>query len=86
MKGTWQLQEAKARFSKLVEQALRGEPQTVTRRGRPVVVVLDWATYRRLAGTETSLWELLRPSEALFEEEAEILFGRSPAAYREVDL
>jgi antitoxin (DNA-binding transcriptional repressor) of toxin-antitoxin stability system len=26
MARTWQLQEAKARFSKLVEEALKGEP------------------------------------------------------------
>jgi len=44
MAKTWQLQEAKARFSKLVEEALKGEPQLVTRRGRKAVVVLDWET------------------------------------------
>ena len=36
----WALQDAKNRFSALVDAALRGEPQTVTRRGAPAVVVL----------------------------------------------
>ena len=42
----WTLQDAKARFSALVDAALAGEPQEVTRRGRPAVVVVgaeDWA-------------------------------------------
>ena len=36
--ATWQLQEAKNRFSALLNAALDGEPQTVTRRGVPAVV------------------------------------------------
>ncbi|PZA05986.1 MULTISPECIES: type II toxin-antitoxin system Phd/YefM family antitoxin [unclassified Meiothermus] len=84
MKRTWQLQEAKARFSEVVERALKGEPQTVTRRGRPAVVVLDWATYTRLRGKDVSLLEALRPSEPLSDEEAEALANRPQTGYREV--
>ena len=80
----WQLQEAKARCSEVVERALKGEPQTVTRRGRPVVVVVDWSTFTRLRGEEASLWEALRAPEPLSEEEAETLFTREAAGYREV--
>ena len=36
----WPLQDAKNKFSAVVEAALAGEPQRVTRRGRPAVVVL----------------------------------------------
>ncbi len=36
----WSLQDAKNRFSALVNAALSGEPQRVTRRGQPAVVVL----------------------------------------------
>ena len=42
----WTLQDAKARFSAVVDAALAGEPQAVTRRGKPAVVVVgaeDWA-------------------------------------------
>ncbi len=46
--GTWQLQEAKSRFSELVEQSLSVGPQWVTRRGADAVVVLAAADYRRI--------------------------------------
>lgn len=47
-KAQWRLQDAKAQFSQLVEAALHGEPQHVTRRGRDAVVVLSEASYRAL--------------------------------------
>lgn len=86
MAKTWQLQEAKARFSQLVEEAMKGQPQVVTRRGRKAVVVLDWQTYARLTGADLSLREALRPSKLLANEEAEALFARPEAKPREVFL
>lgn len=44
------LQDAKSRFSAVVDAALAGHPQEVSRRGKPVVVVLSVAEYRRLLG------------------------------------
>ena len=44
----WQLQDARNRFSAVVDAALSGEPQLVTRRGRPAVVVLSVDEYERL--------------------------------------
>lgn len=44
----WQLQDAKNRFSAVVDAALGGEPQHVTRRGRPVVVVVAVDEFERL--------------------------------------
>ncbi len=49
---TWQLQDAKNRFSAVVDAALDGEPQRVTRRGTPVVIVLSVEEYERLCGLE----------------------------------
>lgn len=46
--ATWRLQDAKNQFSKVVEAALHGAPQHVTRRGREVVVVLAAEEYERL--------------------------------------
>jgi prevent-host-death family protein len=86
MAKTWQLQEAKARFSKLVEEALKGEPQLVTRRGRKAVVVLDWETYARLTGEKLALWQALRAPTPLPNDEAEALFARTEAEHREVSL
>ncbi|MFV2054425.1 type II toxin-antitoxin system Phd/YefM family antitoxin [Aliiroseovarius sp. YM-037] len=44
----WTLQDAKNKFSAVVEAALAGTPQEVTRRGRPAVVVLSIEEYHRL--------------------------------------
>lgn len=52
----WRLQDAKSQFSTLVEQALRGVPQHVTRRGKQAVVVLseqDFAALQRRAADST---------------------------------
>ena len=48
----WPLQDAKNRFSAVVDAALAGEPQRVTRRGRPAVVVLAVDEYERLRQIE----------------------------------
>ncbi|EPX75585.1 type II toxin-antitoxin system Phd/YefM family antitoxin [Salipiger mucosus] len=42
------LQDAKNRFSAVVEAALAGRPQEVSRRGKPAVVVISAEEYRRL--------------------------------------
>jgi antitoxin Phd len=44
----WQIQEAKARFSEMVERTLKEGPQTVTRHGKPVAVLVPAEEYRRL--------------------------------------
>jgi antitoxin Phd len=43
----WSVQDAKNRFSEVVEAARR-EPQTVTKHGKPAVVVLAVEEYERL--------------------------------------
>ena len=53
-KAQWRLQDAKAQFSQVVEAALHGEPQHVTRRGRDAVVVLSEASYRALRDSARS--------------------------------
>lgn len=44
----WTLQDAKNKFSAVVDAALAGQPQEVTRRGKPAVVVLACEDYARL--------------------------------------
>jgi len=58
----WQLQEAKNRFSEVVNKALKEGPQTVTRHGEEVVVILSKAEYNRLKKSQTSLVEFFRQS------------------------
>ena len=50
----WPLQDAKNKFSALVNAALAGEPQRVTRRGQPAVVVLASEEFERLCRLEKS--------------------------------
>ena len=45
---SWQVQDAKARFSEFLETALKEGPQIVTRRGVETAVVLSIEEYRRL--------------------------------------
>lgn len=47
----WSVQQAKNRFSALVEAA-RHAPQTVTKHGKPAVVVVDAGEYQRLQRLE----------------------------------
>ena len=44
----WQLQEAKNKFSEVVEEALKDGPQVITRRGVETAVVLSFEDYRRI--------------------------------------
>jgi antitoxin Phd len=48
---SWSVQDAKNRFSEVVEAA-RQTPQTVTKHGKPAVVVVDVAEYDRLRRLE----------------------------------
>ena len=48
----WPLQDAKYWFSAVVDAALAGKPQRVTRRGKPAVVVLAVDEYERLLHLE----------------------------------
>ena len=52
---TWRLQEAKRRFSEVVDLALTEGPQLVTRRGTDAVVILAAEDYRRLVGDGQNL-------------------------------
>ncbi|NEW96067.1 type II toxin-antitoxin system Phd/YefM family antitoxin [Rhodopseudomonas sp. BR0G17] len=47
----WSMQDAKNRFSELVEAARRN-PQTVTKHGEPAVLVMDVAEFERLRRLE----------------------------------
>lgn len=44
----WRLQDAKTQLSQVVEAALRGEPQHITRNGKPAVVVLSEQAFESL--------------------------------------
>ncbi len=50
--STWSIQDAKNRFSAVVNAAQRGEPQWVTRRGKPVGVVISAEVFERMQSFE----------------------------------
>jgi antitoxin Phd len=57
---SWQLQDAKARFSELVDATIEKGPQIVTRRGIETVVLVPIDDWRRLQeSTRPSVKELL---------------------------
>ncbi len=60
MEKQWQLQEAKARFSEVVERALEGEAQVVTRRGEKAVAVIAYEEYERLTHRQKTLLEVFQ--------------------------
>lgn len=48
MRKVWKLQDAKAQFSRVVENALTREPQIVTRRGSRAVIILPVSQYEQM--------------------------------------
>lgn len=58
----WQLQDARNKLSKVVQEAGRSGPQIITVRGQEAAVVLSARAYRKLTGREGSLIEFLQRS------------------------
>lgn len=56
---TWQLQDAKAHFSHLVDLAEKGEPITITRRGHEVAVLISKKQYAKLTKKKHGLFNCL---------------------------
>jgi len=79
----WQLQEAKAMFSKVVQSA-KEEPQIITVRGKESAVVLSMESYRKLTSPKESLVSFMEQSPwASVKTE---LPARSPGKMRKLDL
>ena len=55
----WQVQEAKQRFSAVLRAVHSEGPQTITRHGQDVAVVIDIEEYRRLTTPRRNLTEVL---------------------------
>ena len=59
----WRLQDAKAQFSALIDNAMRGVPQHVTRRGKKAVVVLSEQNFEALQRSAAS--QSLQPASLI---------------------
>ena len=83
---TWQLQDAKNRFSEVVHKATTLGPQIVTVRGKPTAVVISMAEFERLQGPKMSLGQFLMTGEPWDDEFAEQVSARNSMPARDVDL
>jgi antitoxin Phd len=79
---SWQVQEAKSRFSELLERAQRQGPQVITKHGVERAVVLSVDDYRRLVQLKPSLKDYLLSGPKVDDFEIE----RSRDLGRETDL
>jgi prevent-host-death family protein len=62
MTHTWQLQEAKNKLSRVVENALNDGPQIITKRGVEVAIVLSYAEYQKMLASRQRLSDFFRES------------------------
>ena len=58
----WQLQDAKNRFSEIVNKALRDGPQVVTRRGKKTVVIMSIEQYQSLVRPKINIVDFFQES------------------------
>lgn len=57
--ASWQVQEAKSQLSRIMELSKSEGPQTITKHGKPEVVVLSVKDYEAMRRDKPSLIELL---------------------------
>jgi prevent-host-death family protein len=81
MRGHWQLQEAKQRFSELIRSVEADGPQFVTRHGEEVAVVISIAEYRHLRNTGEDFKTFLRSAP-----DVDLEISRSTVPARHVDV
>jgi antitoxin Phd len=84
---SWQVQEARARLSSLIDEALAGRPQRISRRGKQIAVIISAADYDRLMAPRENLVEFFRNSplaEAMAEGQVDL--ERDQDAIRDLPL
>jgi len=82
-KNTWQLQDAKSRFSNIVERAQTEGPQFVTKHGNKTVVILSFGQYNAMIKPKTDLVNFLKISPL---NGIEIDITRTRSYPRDIDL
>ena len=81
--NSWQLQDAKSKFSQLVENAMHNRPQFVTKRGNNAVVVLAFSEYEKMIKPKTDLVTFFQTSPLA---DVELEVDRSKDLPRDVEL
>lgn len=82
-KSVWQIQEAKAKFSQVVEDANVKGYQTITKQGKPVAVILSKREFDKMTQPKTSFLDFFRAAPC---QEIELNIQRSKDLPRELDL
>ena len=59
---TWQLQEAKNKFSRVVKDAVDSGPQIITKHGEEVAIVISYESYQKLVASRGRLSDFFRES------------------------
>ena len=83
MDNIWQLQEAKSKFSELVERVLTNGVQIITRRGKKAVVVIPFEQYERLTHQNDGLVHFLLTSPLA---SSELSIERDKSMPREISI
>lgn len=66
--NTWPVQDAKARFSEMLDQCVTNGAQIVTKRGKESAVLIPIEEWKRLQkNAKPTLYELLRSDEDRFD-------------------
>lgn len=83
----WHLQDAKNNFSKLVDKAINEGPQTVTRRGKPAVVIVSVEEFEQSAkpASQKSFGEFLLEGPPWDDEFVEFVNQRNKTPARNYD-
>jgi len=81
--NVWQLQDAKSKFSQLVESAMLNKPQFVTKHGNNAVVVLSFADYKKITKPKIELVAFFKNSPFA---EIELDISRNGELPRDIDL
>jgi antitoxin Phd len=59
---TWQLQEAKNKFSRVVDDAVNSGPQIITKHGVEVAIVISYESYQKMIASRGRLSDFFRES------------------------
>jgi len=83
MKSSWKLQDAKAKFSQIVDEAIKNGPQYVTRHGAEAVVIVSVEEFEELKSSKLPFKDFLLscPKASL-----ELEFNRQKDLPRKIDL
>ncbi len=62
MKNVWQLQEAKAKFSEVINKAVQHGPQVITKNGVETALLISIDDYKKVNKKESKLSQFFRNS------------------------